>query len=325
MDNLRHSTCPPAEVIVVDSGKEKLRPGDYAACKHPPIIFLESSASVCAQRNLGIRSASSPWIFICDDDMEVPADYLEKLFSHAARHPEAGAVSGIVLQKENGQWKGSYPISSSRELLFKFTFGLGIWGEVDCDNNNWVFRKIRHFYTEKGNHIARSGWPVITEFSGDYFVTPIYGLGASLIRKDWLVASPYDEYLDSHGIGDHYGVAAGFPGAGIQVVTSAVVYHHHSDVNRLQHPRQYFLRILALDYFLRRQPRLSHISKGRLLWSLSGNLLLFLKTRELEMIGASIRSIYSVASGRNPYYRSYKSANQPALKRAIPALNDHSL
>jgi hypothetical protein len=63
----------------------------------------------------------------------------------------------------------------------------------------------------KGNHISKAGWPVISDFSGDYFKTPLYSLGASLVRRDWLLRSPFDEVLDRHGIGEHYGVIAGFP------------------------------------------------------------------------------------------------------------------
>ena len=86
-------------------------------------------------------------------------------------------------------------------------------------------------------------------FSGEYFITPLYSLGAALIPKSWLIKSPFDEFLDPHGIGEHYGVIAGFPSQKIHVLNNAFVYHHHEEANRLQKSLQYYRRVLALDYY----------------------------------------------------------------------------
>src|SRR6185295_17891110 len=96
-----------------------------------------------------------------------------------------------------------------------------------------------------------AGWPVITDFSGDFFITPVYGLGASVVGREWLLLSPYEELLDRHGIGDNYGVAMSFPVTGIHVLNNAFVYHHQEPANRLQRPLQYLRRVFALDYFIR--------------------------------------------------------------------------
>lgn len=306
LDCLSHSADMPQEIIIVDSGDRGPGPEDYARFGRLSLVRLPSRRSLCSQRNSGILAARSPWIFICDDDMEVPPDYLRKLWIHIERHPEAGAVSGRILQQVEGQWQAAYPIYSSRELLFRYVFGLGIWGNIQCADDNGYLRKIKRSYARKGNHIARSGWPVITAFPGEYFKTPVWGLGASLIRKEWLLGSLYDERLEAHGAGDHYGVASGFPAEGIHVVNEAVVYHHASAVNRLEPPRQYLLRILALDYFREMKPWLG-VHKGWLLWSLCGSLLLFLKKRDLGMARAALHAIGSIARGHNPYYRTRKS------------------
>jgi len=182
LDSLDHSIYPILEVIIVDSGDDPLVSEDYAAFSRLPIRYMRSERSVCIQRNLGIREARTPLIFLCDDDMEVPADYLQRLVKHLEAHPEAGAVSGLVLQKEKGVWQAGYPVRSASELVRKFIFQHGIWGEIECPDN-FLLRRIKHYYQRKGNHISRAGWPVITHFSGDYFTTPVYTLCASLVKK----------------------------------------------------------------------------------------------------------------------------------------------
>jgi GT2 family glycosyltransferase len=252
---------------------------------------------------MGIQRAGSEWIFLCDDDMEVPSDYLQKLAAHSAIHPEAGAISGLVLQKLNNEWISSYSIHSSMMLVWKFIFHLNIWGEINCTSNNVIVKKIKSYYRRKGNHISKAGWPVVTDFSGKYFITPVYGLGASLVRKEWLMKSPYDEILDAHGIGDNYGVNMGFPPQGIHVLTDAFVYHHRGPENRLLRPLQYFRRVLALDYFRRGKKKPWYVKKYWLLWSLTGNFLSFLFVRDMIMLRPAIKVIWQIAWGRNPYCR----------------------
>src|SRR5687768_17940800 len=62
-----------------------------------------------------------------------------------------------------------------------------IWGEIKCS------KKFSRYYQQKGNHISKAGWPVLTNFTGEYFTTPVYSLGAALVKKQWLLHSPFDE------------------------------------------------------------------------------------------------------------------------------------
>lgn len=302
LQNLDCSTLPLLEVIVVDSGEDILEPADYSSFKTLAIVYLRSEKSVCIQRNIGIKKARGQWIFLCDDDIEVPADYLQKIASHINVYQDAGAVSGLVLQKENNEWKSSYPIHSPRQLLWKYIFQQSIWGEIDCRKKNILVKKVERFYRDRGNHLSKAGWPVITDFSGDYFECPVYGLGASVVKKEWLMQSLYAEVLDKHGIGDNYGVAINFPG-GIHVLTEAFVYHHQEPLNRLHRPLQYFRRALALDYFVRTNRKLRFIKKSWLLWSLTGNLLEFIFVRDRIMIKPVMKAMWRIASGNNPYYK----------------------
>jgi glycosyltransferase involved in cell wall biosynthesis len=287
------------EVIVVDSGEESVENKDLQAFNALNIQYIKSVKSVCIQRNMGIQRATSEWIFLCDDDLEVPADYLKKISLHICDHPEAGALTGIVLQKSNGAWSEQYPIESTFDLLFRFIFQSSIWGQVEISNENFLSRLIQRYYQKKGNHITKAGWPVITDFSGEYFKAPVYGLGASVVKKDWLCKSPYDEVLDPHGIGDNYGVAVGFPTKEIHILKHAFVHHHQASENRLNRAILYYRRILALHYFLKTKKELKHLNRLWFLWSLTGNLLLSIKN--IGMLNANAKAMFQILIGRNPY------------------------
>lgn len=309
LDSLNRSSRPPFEVIIVDSSDEKLSPEDFQAYTRLFIRHLPSQPSVCIQRNLGVREATGSHIFLCDDDMELTDSYLKKLAGHLTMHPDAGAVSGLVLQKEKGVWQASYPVRSGTELIRKFIFQLSIWGEIEC-GDTLLLKKIKDYYRRKGNHISKAGWPVITVFSGEYFVSPVYGLGASLIKKDWLLLSPYEEALDRNGIGDNYGVAMGFPVPGIHVLTDAFVYHHQESANRPNQALLYLRRVLALDYFIHSKRSLQHVKKRWLLWSLAGNFLMALLACNGSMIRSTFAGLRTVAFGQNPYAQAAKSNQQ---------------
>ncbi len=310
LQNLTQSSHPIHEVIIVDSSDESIDISEFNAMPQLSILYLRSISSVCIQRNKGIKAASSPWIFICDDDIEVPAGYLHKIVTHAKSNPNTGAISGTVLQLENGLWKANYSLSSGKELLFKYIFNLSIWGEINCSSNNILLKKIAASYKQKGNHISKAGWPVNTDFKGSFFSVPIYGLGASVIRSDWLLSSPYDEVLDSHGIGDNYGVAINFPAMKIDILNDAFVYHHHEPINRLQKPLQYYRRALALDYFIQTKKNLKHVKKRWLLWSLFGNFLIFTFEKDKLMSHASFKTFWRILVKTNPYLTALKNGEK---------------
>jgi glycosyltransferase involved in cell wall biosynthesis len=311
LNTLHESTFHIHEVIVVDSSDIAQEQEEFNSFDHFRIHYIRSQKSVCIQRNIGIRLASSPWIFLCDDDLEVPSDYLEILAGHANANPEAGAISGLVLQHENSKWDEQYPVTSASTLLWKFIFQLGIWGEIRVNG------KLSRHYQQKKNHISNSGWPVITDFSGAYFKTPVYGLGASLVRKKWLLDSPYDEVLDSHGIGDNYGVAAGFPDEGIHVVKRAFVYHHQANENRLSAALRYYRRILALHFFIKTKIKLRHIRLADFAWSLFGNFIAHSKDGDTAKMKASFKALMKMLLGKNPYLngiRHHQKVVEPLLE-----------
>lgn len=306
LNNLNDSTFPLHEVIIVDSGEEKLTEQEYSLFKNLRIEYLNSEKSVCIQRNLGVKKATSSWIFLCDDDIEIPTDYLQKLACFVKLYPGTGAVSGTWLQLEKNEWRASYPEISAVGLIWKFIFQLSIWGEITCSANNMLINKIKNYYHKKGNHLSKAGWPVITDFSGEYFTTPVYSLGAALVKKEWLLNSPFDEVLDRFGIGENYGVIRSFPANQVQVLNKTSVYHHQEPSNRLKKPLQYYRRTLALDYFIKTKSSLKNIKTRWLIWSLTGNLIRFIFSVNRIMIRAAFKSIWIILINKNPYYKAVK-------------------
>lgn len=300
LDDLSRSIHPLLEVIVVDSSDEALGAADFGPFPELRVRYLTSRRSVCVQRNLGIQQAKGDWIFLCDDDLEVPPDYVAKLADHAAHHETAGAISGLVLEREHGHWISQRDVTSARSLVWRYMFHLGVWGEIHL-HGPFVDR-VANYYRRRGNHITRAGWPVITDFSAPFFRAPIYGLGASLVRRTWLLDSPYDERLDPHGFGDNYGVALGFPSEGIHIVTGAVVHHHKEGSNRLPDATAYTRRTLALHYFIRTRPELAaRSSAAALVWSLAGQAAFHLLKGNRQMTCAVVATLATIARGNNPY------------------------
>lgn len=306
--SLADQTRRPDEILVVDSSDDKqsiLKLKEEFA--DAPVLWMDSKASVCLQRNAGIRSASGDWIFLCDDDIQLPPDYLEKLENCARSKPEYGVLCGRLLELEEEVWKDQYPVTELKELLFRFIFQLPVWGKVDEVRTAWILRPfyamLKWFYRMRGNGFTIAGWPLITDWNGEVVHTSIYSLGANLIRKEWLLNSPYDEVLDSSGIGDNYGVALNFPGEKqIHVVTSTEAYHHKAMRNRVENSLAYFRRILALHYFMLRKNRITFFKTAVFVWSLCGNVLLFVVKGNRPLLKATWKAIRLIICGRNPYW-----------------------
>jgi len=253
LKSIQGQTYQPAETIIVDaSDRTEQLPTKWDGSM--PVTWFSHSPSVCAQRNFGIKKAISDWIFICDDDIELDKKYFDELIKHCKANPSCGSVAGLLLQKENGQWVKNYPVKSFAQLVWKFIFQLSIWGEINVRPPSlWMpfYGGIKKFYQRKANTMTLAGWPLITQWDEAVIKTKFYSLGATLIRKDWLLNSPYNENLDASGIGDNYVVAKGFPGdRPIHVLSSTYALHHKVSENRMTEPRSRSRRILALNYFL---------------------------------------------------------------------------
>ena len=96
--SLRAQTSPLQEIIIVDAGDGSRTAELERVFGDLPLKVLRSSPSVCRQRNLGIRNAGSEFVFLCDDDMEVPPDYLAAIAGFLKANPGRPIVSGMVAE-----------------------------------------------------------------------------------------------------------------------------------------------------------------------------------------------------------------------------------
>jgi glycosyltransferase involved in cell wall biosynthesis len=298
---LARQTTPVAEVLVVDASDT---PFDAASIDFPAATRLRvigSPPSVCKQRNAGILAARGDYVLLCDDDIELPPTYVETLLRYIAS-TNAEAVSGLWLQKNAaGEWTHEYPITSFRHLLWTYVFQLSVWGNIERAEPGpilaWAYRRIAAHYRTRGNDVSRAGWPILTQFESDVIRTRVYSLGACMVRRQSLLAAPFDETLDPHGLGDNYGVAIALPEK-LHVLKSISVHHHLAAENRLAPELAFYRRVLALHYFLTIQATLT--ARICLVWSLIGILLASL-FGDRARLGATLKAIRLILIGRNPY------------------------
>ena len=307
LDALSRQDRKPEEVIVADASDAPPDANTLGA-RYPAlrIACLRVAPSVCGQRNAGIQRANGSHVLLCDDDIEPPPDYIRRLAEHLERDPSTGVVTGMWAEASStGQPFFELRAPSFRYLLFAFVFQLTVWSDVEAARGTWLtaapLAALKKWYRTRHNTWSLAGWPLVTQVRAPVVRTAIYSLGAALVRRDWLLASPYDKRLSAHGIGDNYGVALGFPGErSIALLTDLAVRHHKALENRLDASATYYQRLLALDYFMRTSGRFSAVNRIFLLWSLLGQAGTFVVSGRQDLFRAAVRAGRLIAMGRNP-------------------------
>ena len=296
---LNASSLPIQTVIIVDGGTQNISEEEILLFPELSIQVFHTRGHVCYQRNFGIQHCSSTWILLCDDDIELAPDYLQILLAQLEKNPKYIAVSGIVLQQEKGEWVSTYPVESGFGLLFRLVFQMGVWGEIKRKQN--LFSKLLvSYFGKRKNHISKAGWPVITHFANPSFETPIYGLGASLIGRQFLLENPFEEILDSNGIGDNYGVAIQLPGP-ILVDQNAKAFHLQAEENRESTLKRDMKRIFALHFFIVSSGKFKLQTRFWFLWSLIGKALLSIFHADFRSAKSGTSALLKICWGQNPY------------------------
>ncbi|HXH83780.1 MAG TPA: glycosyltransferase [Candidatus Tectomicrobia bacterium] len=305
---LARQECLPDEVVIVDASDRPLdEHGLRADCGAvPTVVYRHVHPGVCAQRNLGIRTARGRYVLLCDDDVEPPPEYLARLVAYLEAHPSEGAASGLICEADGrAGFRTAFGAPSFRHLAFAFLFQLSVWADVEAARAGALgalpLRALRRWYRWRGNRWTAAGWPLVTQVRTPVIRTATYGLGAALVRRGWLLASPFDEKLGPHGVGDNYGVALGFPeGSGIAVLGDLRIAHHRAPENRLPPADAAYQRALALDYFIRTSGRFSRWNTAWLAWSLVGKAAVAAFRRDRHLFRRTLAALHIVVTGRNP-------------------------
>ena len=307
LSSLEIQKFTPKEVIIVDASDETIRiEGIQLLFPTLNISHIITIPSVCKQRNIGIRMSKSNYVFLCDDDIEVSADYLFRVVTYLLENPAAGIVTGWVLDKKAEGWNHQYDQTSFLGFVWNFIFQLTVWTDLSKVKSNLFTRPIIHllqiFYANRGNTFTLAGWPLITSFKGEVIQTTFYTLSACIANKEWVMDVPFDEKLSANGIGENYGITALLPyKQPIHILNGVFVYHHHELANRLKLVASYQLRIFALHYFMTKSYRFNRGNIVFLYWSLLGNLIWQLCKLKMEMARATLKTITMLLLGRNPY------------------------
>ena len=77
--------------------------------------------------------------------------------------------------------------------------------------------------------------------------------------------------------------------------------HHQEQANRLPPAVAYGRRVLALHYFIRTRPELSHVRSEVLLWSLVGQIAFHGLKGDIPMTRAALTTFWTILRRENPF------------------------
>lgn len=97
LDNLRHQTVRPHEIIIVDQSEVERR--DLAIAKDfadvPLTILYQDEPGQCASRNAGLAISTGDYVLFIDDDDELPPGLIEHHLRNLYRY-DADVSSGVA-------------------------------------------------------------------------------------------------------------------------------------------------------------------------------------------------------------------------------------
>lgn len=263
------------------------------------IELISSEPSVCKQRNLGIKNATSKYIFLCDDDIELPKNYLKDLYTFLENSPSYNIVTGEeYLLNDKKEWEPLIEKISHSNLWYKYLFGLSIWTDLSLPyyQSNMISRYISNKLIKQGNHVSAGGWPRICKFEYPIMESTIYSLEASMIRTKVLKQHLYNEDLSQYGIGDNYEVVLNINKGIKKVAVLRNVYfkHYKSSLNRISKLNSYTQRIKELKRVVFTSEHFTLKHRICFTWSLFGNSIYFFFKREWKFLTHTLKVIFSI-------------------------------
>ena len=304
---VRKQTHHPNEIIIVDSSDMPLDANHFDAnLKSLEIQIYHTQPSVCFQRNLGIEKSTSDYILLLDDDIELSENYIEILLNHLEINKTETVCSGLILENRNGAWTYCEEKKSLLGIYMAAVFGLSVG--FDCYestlSNHFLNKFIIDHFKSNGNSLSRAGWPIMIDFRAPFFETPIYSLGAAIIRTKELKKVEFDTAFYENGVGENYDLLMSL-GQKVSIISSAKAFHHKEKSNRLGAEQSYYYRIAALHYILLKHKRFTLINLLYLIWSLVGNSILFLGQGKIKKLRYNFEVILRIICN-SPLYKSKK-------------------
>ncbi|MBE0568952.1 MAG: glycosyltransferase [Deltaproteobacteria bacterium] len=153
-------------ILVVDNAPSDGRTRDRAASVPGAVYVVEPKPGLDFARNRALKEATGEWIAFLDDDVVVDPHWLEGFRGAIARHPDAAAVTGLVLPAE---------LATDAQILFERAGGF-----------EKSFETIRYGQTLPGHPF----YPCV----GGKFGT---GCNMALSRRAALAIGGFDDALDT--------------------------------------------------------------------------------------------------------------------------------
>ena len=298
LESIEKQTLLPNKVSIVYAGNEEKYLKKIVQKYQLNIELFFSTPSLCKQRNIGIKNSEAPYIFLCDDDIELPKNYLEGLFSFLEKNIDFNIATGEEYrQDKEKKWHASVSQINHFQLWYNYLFGLSIYSDLRAPyyQTNFMSKYISRKIIQKGNSISVAGWPRICKFDSPVMKSTIYGLGASMIRSNLLRQNLYNEKLPQHGIGDNYEVALNINQRHqkIGILREYPFKHYKAPSNRVSEPRAYEQRVKELKRVIVTSEYFNVTNRFYFTWSLIGNSLYFLLKGKIQLFFVNQKVIFS--------------------------------
>jgi GT2 family glycosyltransferase len=225
-----------ARIVVVDASAPAYEPSravvERAARQGIELVVIASRPSTSAQRNLGAHRVRTPVVLFLDDDVRLPADYMEVLL---ARWEAAGldAFGGMA---------GTPAVVPRQSALGRALRRLTMLNYVDPARPGMTLRR-----SGKVRYVPEPRVPV---------QVPALGAGATVYRTDLALAHPFDERFPGYAPGEDLEMAFRVARAAPLLQTPEVRWTHLWDPRERASPARWYVRGRRETYFrLRRLDR----------------------------------------------------------------------
>lgn len=227
----------PDELIIVDSSDQKTVEDYLKSTAMPfPIKYVQSTAGLTLQRNIGIASSMGDFLCFFDDDVDLDKNYLlsiEKIFLRDTQI-NIGAVGGRIKNLD-----GNSP------LTFRYKV------------ERFIFKSIRDIFglVELGNGKFRlSGMPTFPHRLEDAgFCETLTGC-CMAFRREVFDEIKFDENLPGYGLMEDVDISKQTLESGYKIFyePAASLIHKVSPRNRLDYFRWGEMSVVNYDYLFRK-------------------------------------------------------------------------